>query len=94
MERAAGVGVGGRTWFSEDDRPGRRLAVRARTSRGHVSLSFWDGGVCRATFRLPRSQIPRLVFELTAAPGATAGVEEHDETATLQLLTEIEECDE
>lgn len=88
MDRAVVPGVGDRAWFSEDDRPGRRLAVHAHASRGQVNLSFWDGTLCRATFRLPEAEIPRLIDELTAAVGTR--VESGPLTATLQLLSELE----
>jgi hypothetical protein len=95
VEGATGVRVGGRTWFVEDDRPGRRLSVRARPVAGQVSLSFWDGPVCRATFHLPAADIPRLLSELTSAlddvdagHAGETGSDADDTTTTLRLLTE------
>jgi hypothetical protein len=73
VERAKAVGVGGKAWFVEDDRTGRRLALHARAAGEQVNLSLWDGAVCQGTFRLPVSEIPRLVYELIAALGAAAG---------------------
>jgi hypothetical protein len=58
--------MAGRAWFDDADRPERRLAVHARPERGWITLSFWDGEECRATFHLPQEDAPLLVYELAA----------------------------
>jgi hypothetical protein len=66
MEGAPWFNVGGRAWFADADRPGRRLAVHARPDRGWVTLSVWDGEECRATFHLRQAEAPHLLYELAA----------------------------
>ncbi len=66
MEGAPWLSVGGRAWFADADRPGRRLAVHARPDRGWITLSVWDRDQCRATFHLRQSDAPHLLYELAA----------------------------
>jgi hypothetical protein len=64
MEGPRWPNVGGRAWFDDADRFGRRLAVHARPERGWITLSVWEGNECRATFHVHPRDIPRLVYEL------------------------------
>jgi hypothetical protein len=51
-----------------DARGGERaLRVSWHAEAGMVILSLWSGRVCRASFRLPAEEVPRLLRTLAAA---------------------------
>ncbi|HEY3810859.1 MAG TPA: hypothetical protein VGL49_05445, partial [Acidimicrobiales bacterium] len=77
MENARWLTVGGRAWFADADRPGRRLAVHARPDRGWITVSVWDGDQCLATFHLRQADTPHLLYELAAglADGRDGGAD-------------------
>jgi hypothetical protein len=43
---------------------GRELRISCHDAADVVVLSLWRSGVCTATFRLPREQVPALVDAL------------------------------
>ena len=63
---------GDREWFYDARTPLRRMAVSTHVDAGVAVVSFWQGDVCTATFRLRLADASRLVAGLTA--GLAEGV--------------------
>jgi hypothetical protein len=60
----------GRAWFSDAQRPARRLSITAHQHERVVSIGIWEQGICRATFRLPLADASRLIGELAGTLSA------------------------
>ena len=61
-----------RAWFSDTRTPSRRMAVSSHPAEGIIVVSFWQAGVCRATFRLPLAEGARLISAI--AGGMASGL--------------------
>ncbi|TDC39952.1 hypothetical protein E1211_02890 [Micromonospora sp. 15K316] len=68
--------------FADTRGEDRSMRVRYHPEREAVVLSLWGGGVCRASFRMPRGDLPRLLSLLTgmASAGAPADAGPPDRT--------------
>jgi hypothetical protein len=70
---------GDREWFHDARTPERRMAVSTHVDAGVVVVSFWQGDVCTATFRLRLADAARVVSRLTA--GLAEGVASIERTS-------------
>jgi hypothetical protein len=61
-----------RAWFDDGRDAGRTMRTSWHPHEGVVVLSFWQGPVCRGSFRLPVEDAPRLIEELVEALGSAA----------------------
>lgn len=59
-------------WFADDRGVERRLRVSMHAEQGLFVLSIWDGDTCTTTFRLPLTEVPRLVATFVEGLGAAA----------------------
>ncbi|MEU4679229.1 hypothetical protein [Micromonospora sp. NPDC023737] len=51
--------------FADTRGEDRTMRVSYHPEREAVVLSLWSGGLCRASFRMPRGDLPRLLSLLT-----------------------------
>ncbi|MFD0784148.1 hypothetical protein ACFQZ8_09490 [Micromonospora azadirachtae] len=59
--------------FADTRGEDRMMRVSYHPERKAVVLSLWSGGVCRASFRMPRGELPRLLSLLTGIDAIDAG---------------------
>lgn len=72
MALARGPGGSRREWLVDARDDGRRMELTWHRRQRLVVLSLWQGGNCRATFRLPVADAPEVIALLSNALGDAA----------------------